>query len=166
MRGRWRRFRRHRNWLLHFNGASIASWLPTFSVELHDDGLIGQDIADLHRGVGQTHTHTHTQFYFMFNILSIGTTGPHHVPSRSSPSHHTRPGRYTLNINHCRTHFKQCHLYSWNIRNTTFDFYNSYHIHTRHTLTVTRVTNPTSTPPKHVRRYVTYGVYYSCPIWT
>ena len=52
MRGRWRRrFRRHRNWLLHFNGASIASWLPTFSVELHDDGVIGQDLADLHRGV-------------------------------------------------------------------------------------------------------------------
>ena len=51
VRGRWRRFRRHRNWLLHFNGASIASWLPTFSVELHDDGLIGQDLADLHRGV-------------------------------------------------------------------------------------------------------------------
>ena len=56
VRGRWRRrFRRHRNWLLHFNGASIASWLPTFSVELHDHGLIGNDLADLHRGVGQAH---------------------------------------------------------------------------------------------------------------
>ena len=51
MRDRWRRFRRHRNWLLHFNGASIASWLPTFSVELHEDGMIGPDLADLHRGV-------------------------------------------------------------------------------------------------------------------
>ena len=50
-RGRWRRFHRPRNWLLHFNGASIASWLPTFSVELHEDGLISQDLADLHRGV-------------------------------------------------------------------------------------------------------------------
>ena len=55
------RLRRHRNWLLHFNGASIASWLPTFSVELHDDGVIGQDLADLHRGVGNIVTQPNSQ---------------------------------------------------------------------------------------------------------
>ena len=41
---------------LAFNGASIASWLPTFSVELHGDGVIGQDLADLHRGAQQVHS--------------------------------------------------------------------------------------------------------------
>ena len=54
--GRWRRFRNHAwrrsNWLLHFNGASIATWLPTFSLELHqDDEMDGNDAAELHRGV-------------------------------------------------------------------------------------------------------------------
>lgn len=53
-RGRLRRNIRHpRNWLLHFNGASIASWLPTFSVELHqeDGGILGNDVTELHRRV-------------------------------------------------------------------------------------------------------------------
>ena len=45
---------RNRNWLLHFNGASIASWLPMISLELHredDPRWIGNDPAELHRGV-------------------------------------------------------------------------------------------------------------------
>lgn len=54
-RGRWRRnMWRNRNWLLHFNGASIASWLPMISLELHqedDPRWIGNDPAELHRGV-------------------------------------------------------------------------------------------------------------------
>ena len=39
-----------RNWLLRFNGASIASWLPTFSLELHqeDDSRWISDAAELH----------------------------------------------------------------------------------------------------------------------
>ena len=41
-----------RNWLLHFNGASIASWLPTFSLQLHqeDENWIS-NAEDLHREV-------------------------------------------------------------------------------------------------------------------
>eukprot|EP00731_Ephydatia_muelleri_P026764 Em0018g864a len=49
----------HHNWLLHFNGASIASWLPTFSLQLHQDGdpqLVGNDAASLHRAAQQVHT--------------------------------------------------------------------------------------------------------------
>ena len=42
---------RRRNWLLHFNGASIASWLPTFSLELHQEDALINDAAALHRGV-------------------------------------------------------------------------------------------------------------------
>ncbi len=56
-RGRGRRLRRNmrnaRNWLLRFNGASIASWLPTFSLELHreEDPHWISDAAELHRVV-------------------------------------------------------------------------------------------------------------------
>jgi len=49
---------RNRNWLLHFNGASIASWLPMISLELHqedDPRWIGNDPAELHRGVRTVH---------------------------------------------------------------------------------------------------------------
>ena len=49
-RGQARR-RNPRNWLLHFNGASIASWLPTFSLELHQEDTLINDTAALHRGV-------------------------------------------------------------------------------------------------------------------
>ena len=49
-RGQTRR-RNPRNWLLHFNGASIASWLPTFSLELHQEDTLINDTAALHRGV-------------------------------------------------------------------------------------------------------------------
>lgn len=56
-RGRGRRLRRNmqnaRNWLLRFNGASIASWLPTFSLELHQEDNMHwiSDAAELHRVV-------------------------------------------------------------------------------------------------------------------
>ena len=42
-----------RNWLLHFNGASVANWLPTFSLQLHQDGDDARwtDAAELHREV-------------------------------------------------------------------------------------------------------------------
>ncbi len=48
-----RNMRNARNWLLRFNGASIASWLPTFSLELHqdDDARWISDAAELHRVV-------------------------------------------------------------------------------------------------------------------
>ena len=39
---------------LFISGASIASWLPTFSLQLHQDGdpqLVGNDAASLHRAV-------------------------------------------------------------------------------------------------------------------
>lgn len=49
-RGQGRR-RNARNWLLHFNGASIASWLPTFSLELHQEDTLINDTATLHREV-------------------------------------------------------------------------------------------------------------------
>lgn len=45
-----------RNWLLHFNGASIASWLPTFSLELHQEDTLINDTAALHRGAQQVHS--------------------------------------------------------------------------------------------------------------
>ena len=51
-RGQGGRRRNARNWLLHFNGASIASWLPTFSLELHQEDTLINDTAALHRGVG------------------------------------------------------------------------------------------------------------------
>ena len=56
-----RTVRRHRNWLLHFNGASIASWLPTFSLEVHqedDPQWIGNSVAQLHREV-RAHSRIH-----------------------------------------------------------------------------------------------------------
>lgn len=31
----WGMYMCDRNWLLYFNGASIATWLPSFSLELH-----------------------------------------------------------------------------------------------------------------------------------
>ena len=54
--GRRRRLQRNirnaHNWLFRFNGASIASWLPTFSVELHqEDPRWVNDAAELHRVV-------------------------------------------------------------------------------------------------------------------
>ena len=52
-RGQGRR-RNVRNWLLHFNGASIASWLPTFSLELHQEDTLINDTATLHRGVSSS----------------------------------------------------------------------------------------------------------------
>ena len=47
-----RNARNAHNWLFRFNGASIASWLPTFSVELHqEDPDWVNDAAELHRVV-------------------------------------------------------------------------------------------------------------------
>ena len=63
VRGRRRRAARRiaRNWLLHFNGASIANWLPTFSLQLHQEDENPQwvsDAAQLHREVSEQHTCT------------------------------------------------------------------------------------------------------------
>ena len=47
-----RNIRNAHNWLFRFNGASIASWLPTFSVELHQEDLHWvNDAEELHRVV-------------------------------------------------------------------------------------------------------------------
>lgn len=51
---------RSRNWLLYFNGASIASWLPTFSLELHNtpdegDAVFTGNSPEFHRGAQQIH---------------------------------------------------------------------------------------------------------------
>ncbi|XP_019849864.1 PREDICTED: E3 ubiquitin-protein ligase AMFR-like [Amphimedon queenslandica] len=89
------RTRRRRNWLLYFNGASIASWLPTFSLELHQPPPHHHNTfnADMDREVNHVHTmfpdvpvnaiivdlaNTHSVSQTVDNILS-GL-----VPSRTS----------------------------------------------------------------------------------
>ena len=81
-RGRGRRFRRNmrnaRNWLLRFNGASIASWLPTFSLELHQED--GQrwisDAADVHRVVSSRITEKRHNQLAVIQRWSPHTVGP------------------------------------------------------------------------------------------
>lgn len=38
---------RRRNWLLHFNGASIATWFPSFSIQLHRDDDLRTEVSTI-----------------------------------------------------------------------------------------------------------------------
>ena len=70
-RGQARR-RNPRNWLLHFNGASIASWLPTFSLELHQEDTLINDTAALHRGVSSCNNKKGSEAKWANPKLNVG----------------------------------------------------------------------------------------------